>query len=82
MVSKIKYNYGKLRNKTKLQDNIVYYKKGDKELSINITNRCPNNCCFCIRDRKVGWSKSNLYLDKEPSLREIKREIRILKMLR
>ena len=71
----MKYNYGRLRGNIKLENNIIYYKKGSEEMSINITNKCPNNCCFCIRDRKVGWSDSNLYLEKEPSLKEIEKEI-------
>ena len=72
----MRYNYGKLKPKIKPEKNIVYYKKGNNELSINITNRCPNNCCFCIRDRKSGWSKSNLYLTQEPTLKEIISEIK------
>jgi len=75
MEEKMKYNYGRLRDNVELQNNIIYYKRGDTEMSINVTNKCPNNCCFCIRDRKVGWSDSNLYLDKEPSLKEIKKEL-------
>ena len=71
----MKYNYGHLRDSVDLQNNIIYYKKGDSEMSINVTNKCLNHCCFCIRDSKAGWSKSNLYLKKEPSLKEIKKEI-------
>lgn len=71
----MKYNYGKLKQKIKPENNISYYKRENNELSINVTNKCPNNCCFCIRDRKSGWSKSNLYLTKDPTLKEIILEI-------
>lgn len=71
----MEYNYGKLRSKKTLGKNIIYYKSGEDELSVNITNRCPNNCCFCIRDRFYGWGELNLYLEDEPSLCEILGEI-------
>jgi TatD family-associated radical SAM protein len=72
----MKYNLGKLKKKLKPQQNIIYYRKKKDEISLNITNRCPNACCFCIRDRDKGWGVSNLYLLKEPSLEEIKDEIK------
>jgi len=67
----MQYNLGRLRSKTHAQQNIVYYRRGYDEVSINLTNRCPNACSFCIRDRSFGWGFSNLYLDREPSLEEI-----------
>lgn len=72
----MKYNFGKLKNKTSTQKNIVYYRKGKDEMSINLTNKCPNSCCFCIRDRDPGWGVSNLYMEKDPSLDEIKKAIK------
>lgn len=69
------YNFGKLKNKTKPQKNIIYFRKSKDEMSINLTNKCPNSCCFCIRDRDLGWGVSNLYLNKDPSLNEIKKAI-------
>ncbi len=41
-------------------------------LYINLTNRCPNHCDFCVRDfsESVGDAHS-LWLPKEPSLEEI-----------
>lgn len=64
-------NLGKLRGKIENGNNIVYYKRGEEELSLNITNKCPNSCLFCIRNTDAGWGVSNLYLDKDPSFSEI-----------
>jgi TatD family-associated radical SAM protein len=76
----MRYNFGKLKEQTIAEKNIIYYRKGRDEISINLTNKCPNSCCFCIRDRDVGWGVSNLYLTEDPTLEEIKKEIeRILK---
>lgn len=43
---------------------------------MNITNKCPCNCAFCIRSKKdaIG-SASNLWFDVEPTFDEIKNEI-------
>lgn len=67
----VEMNYGRLRERLTLQKNIVYFKRGDDEMSLNITNRCPNRCPFCIRDHDAGWGKSNLYLSAEPTVDEI-----------
>lgn len=63
-------NFGKLKGATPEQ-NIVYYRRGQDELSLNITNACPNACVFCIRDRNPGWGVSNLYLERDPTTDEI-----------
>lgn len=39
-------------------------------LYINITNRCPNACLFCIRNSSEGVGY-NLWLEKEPSAGEV-----------
>lgn len=39
-------------------------------LYLNITNRCPNTCAFCIRGSKTGVGY-NLWLEHEPSLAEV-----------
>lgn len=49
----------------------------DNVLYINITNKCPCNCVFCIR--KEGDSVENsgsLWLEKEPSVEEIINELK------
>lgn len=70
------YNYGELEDEIKAEQNIIYYRRGKDEMSINITNKCPNACLFCIRDKDEGWGVSNLYLKEDPSLQEIKEETR------
>ena len=42
----------------------------DDSLYLNLTNRCTNNCTFCIRktDHGVGY---NLWLEREPSADEV-----------
>lgn len=64
-------NFGGLRERIPFGENIVYYRRGFEELSLNITNACPNACTFCIRDRDSGWGVSNLYLTEDPSVQEI-----------
>ena len=38
---------------------------------MNITNRCTNDCEFCIRQYEPGVGGYNLWLDKEPTTKEI-----------
>lgn len=41
-------------------------------LYLNITNRCNNSCTFCIKYKKRCFeNKYNLWLEKEPSSKEI-----------
>jgi TatD family-associated radical SAM protein len=42
-----------------------------KNLYLNITNRCPNNCYFCFRKYKDGIQGFNLKLITEPSPNEV-----------
>ncbi len=49
---------------------IVY--PGRTGLYINITNRCPCNCSFCLRHNKDHvFDSDSLWLDREPSVQEI-----------
>ena len=46
-------------------------------LYINLTNRCPNQCEFCIRNYTDSLgSADSLMLDREPSVEEVKAELR------
>lgn len=47
------------------------YEVGDN-LYINITNRCPCNCIFCIRKNDDGaYGSDSLWLEHEPSMEEL-----------
>jgi TatD family-associated radical SAM protein len=51
--------------------NSIVYQIGDS-LYLNITNRCTNECPFCIRNLSRQFNqKYELWLDKEPTLEEI-----------
>ena len=54
---------------------ITYVYKGN--LYVNVTNRCPNRCDFCLRTTgdKVGDSGS-LWLEREPTVEEMWDSIR------
>ena len=44
----------------------------DGALYINVTNRCTNNCEFCIRKNGDGaYGSNSLWLEREPSKEEI-----------
>lgn len=58
-----------MRFRIDMTNNYVY-EFGDS-LYLNITNRCPNNCEFCIRNIKDGVSGSDLWLLKEPTFQEL-----------
>jgi TatD family-associated radical SAM protein len=49
---------------------MIAYALGNS-LYLNITNRCTNRCSFCIRQQGPGVGGYNLWLDKEPSTKEI-----------
>jgi len=48
----------------------VVYWLGDR-LYLNITNRCPNRCYFCIRNFADGVGGFNLRLKREPAVSEV-----------
>lgn len=53
----------------------VFYAVGDKAY-LNITNRCPCACTFCIRNNGEGaYGSDSLWLEREPSYEEIVSEI-------
>ncbi len=49
----------------------VFYEVGDN-LYVNLTNKCPCACTFCIRNHADGaYGSDPLWLEHEPSLEEI-----------
>ena len=52
-----------------MRENFVY--RYGRNLYVNLTNRCPNHCSFCIRQNGDGIGDSGcLWLDREPSAEE------------
>ena len=50
--------------------------KIDKNLYINLTNRCSNRCTFCVRDQSAEYEGYSLWLKEgEPSAEQIIAEI-------
>ena len=47
------------------------YEYGDS-LYINLTNKCPNNCEFCLRNSKNGVGEDDLRLSREPNFEDVK----------
>lgn len=51
-------------------NNIYVYTIGNK-IYINLTNRCSNNCDFCIRHDHDGMNNQKLWIDDEPTPEEV-----------
>lgn len=49
---------------------MIAYKLGNS-LYLNITNRCTNRCSFCIRQYGPGVGGYKLWLEKEPTTKEV-----------
>jgi TatD DNase family protein len=58
----------------KRKPSVVYWL--GESLYLNITNRCPNNCYFCLRNFCNGVGDFNLKLEREPSTAEVIAELR------
>ena len=55
--------------------NNIVYTYGD-QIYLNITNACPCNCVFCVRNNTDGLGDmGSLWLEHEPSIEEIKEAI-------
>ena len=58
-----------------MRDNAVITYQHGNGLYVNLTNRCPNSCDFCVRsygDTLYG----NLWLDREPTVEEVIADIK------
>lgn len=45
-------------------------------LYVNITNQCNCDCVFCLRQKKQMAEQSSLWLKREPTIEEIKSELK------
>lgn len=50
--------------------NNFVYTIGNK-IYINLTNRCSNNCDFCIRQGREGMNGTALWINQEPTAEEV-----------
>ena len=50
-------------------DNYVYII--NNKIYINLTNRCSNNCDFCIRHGREGMSGTPLWITEEPAAEDV-----------
>lgn len=44
-------------------------------LYVNLTNRCNCDCVFCLRQKKSMAKESSLWLEREPTIEEVKAEL-------
>ena len=49
--------------------------KNLRGIYINLTNRCNNDCVFCLRDKKIMTAEKSLWLESEPTVEEVKAEL-------
>ena len=61
----------------KKKDNVYAYLYGGN-IYVNLTNRCCNNCTFCLRNTGDGVSGSVLWLEKEPTAAEAETAVKKL----
>ncbi|MBO7151780.1 MAG: radical SAM protein, partial [Clostridia bacterium] len=53
--------------------NFVYEFEG--KLYINLTNKCPNDCEFCVRNIRNGIGEDDLRLTREPNFEDLKEDL-------
>ncbi|MEG1313548.1 MAG: TIGR04100 family radical SAM protein, partial [Bacilli bacterium] len=67
------YNYKNSKGERQMT---IFYEAYDN-LYINITNRCPCSCDFCVRNEADGVGEGNvLWLEHEPTFEEIKADFK------
>ncbi|MDD5449613.1 MAG: YchF/TatD family DNA exonuclease [Candidatus Omnitrophica bacterium] len=69
------HNANKLFRLNLMENAAIAYEIRDS-LYLNITNRCTNDCDFCVRSSTDFVKGHNLKLEKEPSLEEILAAVR------
>ncbi len=57
-----------------MSPDIVYWL--NETLYLNITNRCSNNCYFCFRHYLRGIAGFNLKLEREPTVKQIIKQLK------
>lgn len=54
---------------------MIVYRIGNA-IYINLTNRCSNNCSFCVRTTSKEYEEYGLWLKKEPTAEEVFNELK------
>lgn len=55
----------------------ITYTVQDDHIYVNMTNRCPNACDFCVRSHNnVAAGEADLWLEREPTKEEILEELK------
>lgn len=68
MVILYTYNNGNYIN---LQDADITKKSKNENVYVNLTNRCPCSCTFCLRNTKEMSESNSLWLKREPTVEEV-----------
>ena len=58
-----------------LKDNLALQKESPCSMYVNLTNRCTCSCTFCLRSMKKMAEDETLWLKKEPTVDEVKKEL-------
>ena len=58
-----------------LKDNLALQKESPWSMYVNLTNRCTCSCTFCLRSMKKMAEDETLWLKKEPTVDEVKKEL-------
>lgn len=54
----------------------------DGNLYVNLTNKCTNDCTFCVRNEKASYYGHKLWLDREPAAEDVIAQIPNVKKYR
>ena len=49
----------------------VYVYRYKDAAYVNLTNRCTNDCVFCLRRNRSGVGEYNLWLEREPEAKDV-----------
>ena len=58
-----------------IADSLKEMPTGERNIYVNLTNRCNCACTFCLRNMKDMAEESSLWLKSEPTVEEVKAEL-------
>lgn len=74
MVILYTYNNGNYINLKDVDSKKIESRK--ENIYVNVTNKCPCSCTFCLRNTKEMAESNSLWLEKEPTVQEIINELK------